>query len=684
MAADGDEAEVVGVRGSEDVASTSMYGDRDDAGSPEAPAHLEAQAAVADELDAARREYLEARAYTAGVDPAVFAAAERAEAEKRATLDVALKKSKRVALAKGREVAAILTRYHKLLSTRTLLRDVLGADGLSDGMLAAVIAPLSILLDFRSNHPRTVQPKSFKWAGRDVVLVPRPAPRVWTADDERGRHKETWKERGVFHKLQSLEAVNTTVFSDIHRQAKRHKAGEHESLLHIAYEVNAIHKRIEESRLADLPAVNELIFELGAHHRNAPSRFFEEHEAIREFMGFVRTEDLVTLDDIEVLEWDKKIVDVLKSQREQKFRADLTFALERLCLGQVDSLWTSAEERTADMIALQRRSERKKSEVTAEDLRTLDLYRLQLSFGIGDRFWVLWRDELRRAEQDEHAALKVCSVVKAWQALNGESAAAAAMRRMTRVVSELALERDEAGDDKQRLFNFIYSESTKQVAKDDVYKVGNEPMKLMNAMAAVQHFGWAWLLDTTVLTIFPADPRIRTIVNDVATWTKQVPPNDDKPLYIHSICRVMNHALSSVGVKFAYEDPRERRPKAYRVFLESGLPRFLASELSATLGYSQWVAFFSIAKHTCSRRCREGMVFCPNSFSVAEESSRLRCKLTAVNAKLVDPQRALAASDRDINHARKMLDALDHTPEALLSDEGRWARRLRELEQLVL
>ena len=156
-----------------------------------------------------------------------------------------------------------------------------------------------------------------------------------------------------------------------------------------------------------------------------------------------------------------------------------------------------------------------------------------------------------------------------------------------------------------------------------------------------------------------------------------------RTLYIHSICRVMNHALSSVGVKFAYEEPKERRPKAYRVFLESGLPRFLASELSATLGYSQWVAFFSIAKHTCSRRCREGLVFCPNSFSVAEETSRLRLKLTAVNAKLVDPQRALSAAVRDVDHARRMLDALDHTPEALLSDEGRWARRLRELEQLV-
>ena len=53
-------------------------------------------------------------------------------------------KSKRAALAKGREVAAILTRYHQLLRTRTLLGDVLGADGLSDGMLAAVIAPLRI------------------------------------------------------------------------------------------------------------------------------------------------------------------------------------------------------------------------------------------------------------------------------------------------------------------------------------------------------------------------------------------------------------------------------------------------------------------------------------------------------------------------------------------------------------
>ena len=671
------------MHGAEDVASASMYGEHDEAGSPEPPAHLGAQAAVADEVDAARREYMEARAYTEGVDPAVLAAAELAEAEKRAALDSVLKKSKRAALAKGREVAAILTRYHKLMRTRTLLGELLGADGLSDGMMAAVIAPLSILLDFRDNHPRTVRPKSFKWAGRDVVLVPRPAPRVWTADDERGRHKETWKERGIIHKLQSLEAVNTTVFSDIHRQAKRHKAGEHEGLLHIAYEVNAIHKMIEESRLADLPAVNELIFELNAHHRNGPSRFFEEHEAIRKFMGFVRTEDLLTLDDSEVLEWDKKIVDVLKSQREQKFRADLTFALEQLCLGQDGSLWSSAEERTAAMIALQKRSEKKKSELTAADLRKLDLYRLQLSFGIGDRFWVLWRDELRRAEQDEHAALKVCAVVKAWQELNGEGAAAAALRRMTRVVSELALERDDAGEDKQRLFNFICAESTKQVAKDDVYKVGNEPMKLMNAMAAVQHFGWAWLLDTTVLTIFPADPRIRAIIKDVASWTKQAPPNDDKPLYIHSICRVMNHALSSVGVKFAYEEPKERRPKAYRVFLESGLPRFLASELSATLGYSQWVAFFSIAKHTCSRRCREGLVFCPNAFSVAEETSRLRLKLTAVNAKLVDPQRALSAAVRDVDHARRMLDALDHTPEALLSDEGRWARRLRELEQLV-
>ena len=218
----------------------------------------------------------------------------------------------------------------------------------------------------------------------------------------------------------------------------------------------------------------------------------------------------------------------------QKFRVDLTFALERLCLGQVDSLWTSAEERTADMIALQRRSERKKSELTAEELRTLDLYRLQLSFGIGDRFWVLWRDELRRAEQDEHAALKVCAVVKAWQALNdGESAAAAALRRMTRVVSELALERDDAGDDKQRLFNFIYSESTKQVAKDDVYKVSNEPMKLMNAMAAVQHFGWAWLLDTTVLTIFPADPRIRTIVKDGCRYHHQASATERRQAAIH-------------------------------------------------------------------------------------------------------------------------------------------------------
>ena len=623
---------------------------------------------------------MEARQHTIGADPALLAAAKLAEDEKRSALDAALAVSKRLALAHGKTTAELLTRYHKLLRIRTLFRDVLAAGDLTDNMLKKEV--LHRLGLHCGGHPRSLQPKSYKWAGRDIVLVPRPAPRVWTADSERSLHKETWKSRGVFLEIGRLDTVNNDVFSDIQRKAKRHKAGEHETLLCTAREVNVRHKKLVTTHdLADLPAVDQLIFDLNAHRRDAPSRFFEEHEAIRKFMGFVRTEDLVTLDDSTVLEWDIKIAVEQKSQHEQKFRDDLTFALGRIRLGQAQSLWASAEERTAAMIELQKRSERKKSEMSYDELRRLELYLLQLSFGIGDSYWSVWDKQLQEAEAEPKPGVAVNALVKIWDDINGP--AASALRRMTRVVSELSLEHASVGDDKKKLFDFIYAESAKQAVNDDVYKVSNEPIKLMNAMAAAQQFGWSWLLDTTRIIISPADPACCKTIKDIASWTKQAMPNDAKPR-ISTVCRVMNHALGGSGVTFDYEKSKKRRPKAYRVFLQSRLPDFLASELSASLGYSQWATFFSIAKHKCSRRCREGEAFCPaNNDAIIDETKRLREELSTTLGKLEDPQRVPAAAPRDIEHARKMLGSLDHTPEALLSDDGRWKRRLDEIRRLV-
>jgi hypothetical protein len=65
----------------------------------------------------------------------------------------------------------------------------------------------------------------------------------------------------------------------------------------------------------------------------------------------------------------------------REMRDDLAFALTYLRLGQPQSLWRTAEARTAAIIQYQRLSEKKKTEMEPQDLRVLRLYKVQLAYG---------------------------------------------------------------------------------------------------------------------------------------------------------------------------------------------------------------------------------------------------------------------------------------------------------------
>lgn len=76
-------------------------------------------------------------------------------------------------------------------------------------------------------------------------------------------------------------------------------------------------------------------------------------------------------------------------------------------------------------------------------------------------------------------------------------------------MSELALEHADVGGDKGALFGFVWKETSKLAGKDDVYSVNGDPHKLVAAMAAVQEFGWTWLMDPAELVINPAAPAVQ-------------------------------------------------------------------------------------------------------------------------------------------------------------------------------
>ena len=160
-------------------------------------------------------------------------------------------------------------------------------------------------------------------------------------------------------------------------------------------------------------------------------------------------------------------------------RDDLAFALTRLRLGQPQSLYSTAEERTAAIIQFQRSSEKKKTEMAPQSLRVLRLYKVQLAYGLGDRYWELWKAHLDAVDADGEA--RMVETVQLWKKLSDGGA-----RRTFRLASELALEHEAVGGDKGALFGFVCNEACKLVGKDDVYSVNGDPHKLVAAMVAVQ------------------------------------------------------------------------------------------------------------------------------------------------------------------------------------------------------
>ena len=621
-------------------------------------------AAVAD-----ARLALEEQAYDEDVDPEVLHARQAATAAAASALAAAEKAAKEAALSKGLKVALKLTRYHELARMRALLGGLV-SDVITERLLNEYAAFTRALPNYSGGHVRTMQPKSFTWAGRRVVLVPSPACRVWTREDQRGAFAPTWKLRSVFQTLNGSDQITPASFAAANREAKRHKPAEYQQLRQMAYELSKSHARIEARRYADLPVIDDLVLDLWARRRNAPSAFFVTHEALREYMGFERTADIVSLDNAAVIEWDAKLKAALVDLCEAEMRDDLAFALTHLRLGQPQSLYSTAEERAAAIIQFQRSSEKKKTEMAPQSLRVLRLYKVQLAYGLGDRYWELWKAHLDAVDADEEA--RMVETVQLWGKLSGNDGGA---RRTFRLVSELALEHADVGGDKGALFGFVWKETSKLAGKDDVYSVNGDPHKLVAAMAAVQEFGWTWLMDPAELVINPSAPAVQQKVKTIAVNTNQRLPKEQ--ITIATIRNVMNRAINHLGVKF--ETERAQHSTTCTVKLQSDLPAFLVDEVAVhRLGYAPWNAFFSYSKHGCSCLCGDYPERCPVNAPVEAIVPALREELGAILAAMRDPQRAVPPPPEDAKLAEKLLATLNHTPEALL-DEGRWTRHFSRL-----
>jgi hypothetical protein len=661
---------------------------------------LRSQAALARELVDAHRD----------------ASKSDADADAQEALKNAVEKCKAAALRKGDQVVRDLNNYHHLRRLREILGNVRGAEKLSAELIDSSIRGLEFLPGYEGGTPRSMQHKSFPWAGFNVTIVPKPACRVWTPDDETDRYETTWSDRGVFHKMRAGASANTHDFEEEMQKAKRHKAASREFHLQMAYAASEEHRKINRSAdLADLPAVNQLIVELNAHRRNGPSQFFETHEAVREYMGMERTADAVTLDDSEVMRYEKALDQEKMMLLEAAMRSDLSLAIDKLALGSPTSRWASAEERTEALIKLQRKSEKRRSDMTDEEKRILSLYRAMITFCQGDAYWNIWRDELNRIDSvpvQSQEQRQVCvrmrriiaalfmtiraqekrssldDFVKQWYAINGDDNKASQARKIYRSLSELRLEQKAVGDDPAKLFVFAHSEAEREAFRDDVYKMNHSPMQSLLAMWAVQKFGWSWVLDAKHLDIAPNDPEVRKRLEEIVRKTGQsaLP----KKLSIVNVCGVMNSVLKPKRLptyaEFVYEKPETSRVTTYTVRLESSLPAFLLTKLDTkpNLGSSPWSAFYSIAKHTrCSQRC-DGVDFCPVKMPIVGEVRRLRILINRIIDKLTDEFRPISTTDADVEHARLLRDALDYVPEVLLtlSRDGRWRRRLEKLCKL--
>ncbi len=323
-------------------------------------------------------------------------------------------------------------------------------------------------------------------------------------------------------------------------------------------------------------------------------------------------------------------------------------------------------------------SEKKKSEMESQSLRVLRLYKAQLTFGLGDRYWELWKarlDAVDAAAAAPDGKDETPETVRMWKNLNCEEGR---VRRTFRLVSELALEHAEVVGDKVELFSFLWKETSKMVGKDDVYSLNGDPHKLLAAMTAVQEFGWSWLMDPAELVINPSAPAVYHKVKTIAELTNQKLPK--KQLTTATIRKVFNGAVGHLGVKLSIGRVGHHSTSC-SLKLESDLPGFLADAVAAhRLGYSPWNAFFSRSKHVCSFLCREYPDKCPANAPVEDVVPILREELDIIVAALCDPQRAAAPPPQDVEMARRLRAALDHTPETLL-EEGRWTRHLARLRE---
>jgi hypothetical protein len=209
-----------------------------------------------------------------------------------------------------------------------------------------------------------------------------------------------------------------------------------------------------------------------------------------------------------------------------------------------------------------------------------------------------------------------------------------------------------------------------------VYSVNGDPHKLLAAQAAVQIFGWSWLMDPAEFVINPSAPAVHQKVKTIAELTNQKLPK--KQLTTATIRSVLNGAVGHLGVKISIGRVAQHSTTC-PVKLESDLPDFLADAVAAhRLGYAPWNAFFSYSKHVCSCLCGEYPDKCPVNSPVEAVVPTMREELGDILTALCDPQRAVAPPPQDVKLAQKLLATLDHTPEALL-DEGRWTRHLARL-----
>jgi hypothetical protein len=118
-----------------------------------------------------------------------------------------------------------------------------------------------------------------------------------------GASTSTWKLRSVFQTLNGSDEITPASFA----AAKRHKPDDYQQQRQMACEQSKSHARIEAQRYDDLLVVDDLVQDLNPRRRNASSAFFVTHEALREYMGFACTADIVSLDDAVVIEWNAKL-----------------------------------------------------------------------------------------------------------------------------------------------------------------------------------------------------------------------------------------------------------------------------------------------------------------------------------------------------------------------------------------